>query len=93
MVVFEKFSVFAFRSLRAPCSHIGWTSNPFLLLALAATLGAQMAAVYWPPLQTLLQTTALGWAEWQIIGLFTLPLIVLPELVKMILHRRKTNGA
>ena len=92
MVVFEKFSVFAFRSLRAPCSHIGWTSNPFLLLALAATLSAQVAAVYWPPLQTLLQTVGLGLAEWQMIGLFTLPLIVLPELAKMIMYRRKSNG-
>jgi Ca2+-transporting ATPase len=93
MVVFEKFSVFAFRSLRAPCSRIGWTSNPFLLLALAVTLGAQIAAVYWAPLQTLLHTTGLGLAEWQMIGLFTLPLIVLPELVKMILMQRKSNGA
>jgi Ca2+-transporting ATPase len=93
MVVFEKFSVFAFRSLRAPCSRIGWTSNPFLLLALAATLGAQVAAVYWPPLQTLLHTTGLSLAEWQMIGLFTLPLIIIPELTKMIQTRRHSNGA
>ncbi len=93
MVVFEKFSVFAFRSLRAPCSKIGWTSNPFLLLALAVTLGAQVAAVYWAPLQTLLHTTGLSLAEWQIIGLFTLPLIITPELAKMILIRRRPNGA
>ena len=93
MVVFEKFSVFAFRSLRAPCSHIGWTSNPFLLVALAATLGAQVAAVYWAPLQTLLHTTSLSLAEWQMIGLFTLPLIIIPELTKMILIRRHPNGA
>lgn len=84
MVVFEKFSVFAFRSLRAPCWRIGFFSNPFLLLALTVTLGAQVAAVYWPPLQTLLHTTALGWAEWQMIALFTLPLIILPELIKTI---------
>ena len=93
MVVFEKFSVFAFRSLRAPCSRIGWTSNPFLLLALAVTLGAQIAAVYWAPLQTLLHTTGLGLAEWQMIGLFTLPLIILPELLKTILIRRHPDGA
>ena len=92
MVVFEKFSVFAFRSLRSPCSRIGWASNPFLLLALAVTLSAQVAAVYWPPLQTLLHTTGLSLAEWQMIGLFTLPLIIMPELVKMILIRRHPNG-
>ena len=92
MVVFEKFSVFAFRSLRAPCTSIGWTSNPFLLLALAATLGAQVAAVYWTPLQTLLKTTGLGLEEWLTIGVFTLPLIIIPELVKTVLHRRHANG-
>ncbi|MEM9786122.1 MAG: cation-transporting P-type ATPase [Pseudomonadota bacterium] len=90
MVVFEKFSVFAFRSLRAPCSRIGWASNRFLLLALFVTLSAQVVAVYWSPLQTLLHTTALSWAAWQIIGLFTLPLIILPELFKMI--RERING-
>jgi Ca2+-transporting ATPase len=93
LVVFAQFSVFAFRSLRAPCSQIGWTSNPFLLVALVATLGAQVAAVYWAPLQTLLHTTGLGLAEWQMIGLFTLPLIIIPELTKMILIRRHPNGA
>ncbi len=93
MVVFEKFSVFAFRSLRSPCSAIGWASNRFLLLALAATLGAQVAAVYWAPLQTLLQTTGLSLAEWQMIGLFTLPLIIVPELVKMVLVSKRANGA
>ena len=91
MVVFEKFSVFAFRSLRAPCSHIGWTSNPFLLVALAISLGAQVAAVYWAPLQALLHTAPLGMAQWQMIGLFTLPLIIVPELYKAISMKRKSN--
>ena len=93
MVVFEKFSVFAFRSFRAPCSSIGWTSNPFLLGALTVTLGAQMMAVYWPPLQVLLHTTGLGFGEWQMIALFTLPLIIVPELVKTIWKRRAAGGA
>ncbi|PUB15632.1 cation-translocating P-type ATPase [Yoonia sediminilitoris] len=92
MVAFEKFSVFAFRSLRSPCWKIGLLSNPFLLLALVVTLGAQVAAVYWPPLQSLLHTTALGWAEWQMIGLFCLPLILLPELIKTIRITGDSNG-
>ncbi|MBT8476980.1 MAG: cation-transporting P-type ATPase, partial [Alphaproteobacteria bacterium] len=51
MVSFEKISVFAFRSLHLPCWRIGWLSNPLLLCALVSTMGAQAAAVYWPPLQ------------------------------------------
>lgn len=82
MIFFEKFSVFAFRSAHLPCSRIGWLSNRILILALAATLAAQMAAVYWPPLQTLLHTQALGWEHWGLIAALTLPLLIVPEAIK-----------
>ncbi|SIS75694.1 Ca2+-transporting ATPase [Roseivivax lentus] len=88
MVVFEKVSVFAFRSLHAPCWRIGWLSNPLLLLALTATMGMQALAVYWPPLQVLLHTVPIGWAEWQLILALALPLLVVPELVKTGWHLR-----
>ncbi len=82
MIFFEKFSVFAFRSSHLPCSRIGWLSNRILILALTSMLGAQMAAVYWPPLQTLLHTTALGWEHWGLIAVLTLPLLIVPEVIK-----------
>ncbi len=82
MVVFEKVSVFAFRSLHLTNWRIGWLSNPLLLAALAVTLGAQALAVYWPPLQVLLHTVPIGIDEWTYIGLFALPIIVVPELIK-----------
>lgn len=82
MVVFEKVSVFAFRSLRLPSWKIGWFSNPFLLLALAVTLTAQMLAIYWPPLHTLLHTVPMGRDEWALIALFALPIFVVPEVLK-----------
>ena len=80
MVVFEKMSVFAFRSLRQPCWRIGWFSNPVLLIALGLTLCAQVAAVYAPPMQVLLHTVALGRDQWLLIAAFALPLVVVPEL-------------
>ena len=83
MVVFEKISVFAFRSLRLPGHRIGWFSNPFLYAALAVTLAAQGAAIYWPPLQAMLHTVAIGIAEWQVIALFALPILVVPEAIKI----------
>ncbi len=84
MVVFEKVGVFAFRSFRTPNTVIGWTTNPLLLLAFAGMLLLQMAAVYWPPLQLLLKTTALDWIHWQTIALAALPILVVPELVKAV---------
>ncbi|PTX53820.1 Ca2+-transporting ATPase [Litoreibacter ponti] len=82
MVVFEKVSVFAFRSLHLTCWRIGWFSNPFLLGALVVTLGAQVLAVYWPPLQVLLHTVPIGLNEWMFIGAFALPILVAPEVLK-----------
>ena len=83
MVVFEKVSVFAFRSLKSPVSQIGWASNPLLLLALILTLGLQVAAVYLPFFQTILHTIPLDVSNWLLIGGFALPLMVVPELVKL----------
>ena len=84
MVVFEKFSVFAFRSLTLTSWRIGWFSNKFLLAALLLTLGAQVLAVYWPPLQALLRTVPIGTDEWLLIGLFVLPILIVPDLFKII---------
>ncbi|WP_375551790.1 cation-translocating P-type ATPase [Rhodophyticola porphyridii] len=93
MVVFEKMSVFAFRSLTRPCSRIGWLSNPFLLLALAATLSLQLLATEWAPLQTLLRTVSLGAGQWGLIALLAMPLIVVPEAVKYVRSARAPTQA
>ncbi|MGC9368002.1 MAG: cation-translocating P-type ATPase [Paracoccaceae bacterium] len=93
MLLFEKASVFAFRALTLPCSKIGWFSNPLLLVALSASVGAQVAAVYWPPMQLLLHTEALAWAQWQVIALLALPLLILPELYKAVTWRAKLKRA
>lgn len=87
MVVFEKVSVFAFRSLRWPGIKIGWFSNPFLLVALAVTLGMQVLAVYWAPLQVMLKTVPMGASEWQWIAMFALPILVVPEVLKTVLPK------
>ncbi|WP_298559246.1 cation-transporting P-type ATPase [uncultured Aliiroseovarius sp.] len=82
MVIFEKMSVFAFRSFSQPCWRLGWFSNPKLIIALIAMVSLQVVAIYWYPLQQLLRVAPLDWAHWQAIILFALPLIVVPELIK-----------
>ncbi|MCU4653948.1 cation-transporting P-type ATPase [Roseibacterium sp. SDUM158016] len=93
MVVFEKVSVFAFRSLKSPCWKLGFLSNRTLLLAFAAMLGLQVAAVYWPPLQTMLQTVPLDGGVWLMIAALALPLLIVPEAVKTILSARSRRRA
>jgi Ca2+-transporting ATPase len=84
MVVFEKVSVFAFRSLRRPVWSVGWLSNPVLLAALTISLGLQTAAVYAPPLQALLRTAPLTAEHWGLIASLALPLLIVPEAVKTV---------
>ena len=84
MVVFEKVSVFAFRSFRLPQSRIGVLSNPALVLAFLAMMGLQIAAIYWPPLQALLHTVALPVESLGLIALTALPLLVVPEAIKIL---------
>ncbi|NNL18997.1 MAG: cation-transporting P-type ATPase [Boseongicola sp.] len=94
MVVFEKVSVFAFRSLTRPTWSIGWFSNPLLLAAFTASLCLQVAAVYWTPLQALLKTVPLGADQWAMIIALALPLVIVPEIVKtalLIKMRRATS--
>ncbi len=89
MVLFEKCSVFAFRSLTRPCTTIGWLSNRFLIVAFILMIGFQAAAVYVPPLQALLHTTALDARHWLQMAAFALPLILVPELLKAFVMRKQ----
>lgn len=93
MVLFEKVSVFAFRSFRLPLFRIGFISNRPLLIAFAAMMGAQVAAVYWPPLQNLLGTVPLSLDHLQLLALVALPLLVVPELLKLARSAGATGGS
>ncbi|MDJ0992917.1 MAG: cation-transporting P-type ATPase [Dinoroseobacter sp.] len=88
MVVFEKVSVFAFRSLSMPCTAIGWLSNRFLIIAFSVSVMAQVAAVYWAPLQTLLRTVPIGADQWLSIALASLPLLLVPEVLKLVRNKK-----
>lgn len=88
MVVFEKVSVFAFRSLSSPVGKIGWFSNPLLIVALGSMLGLQVAAVYTPFFQTILHTVPLDFVHWLWIAGFALPLVLVPEMIKWARYAR-----
>jgi Ca2+-transporting ATPase len=87
IVIIEKVNVFNFRSLRRPITHIGFFSNPVLLMAWVGTVGLQVAAVYLPPLQTVLHTVPLGWTDWLVIGAVAVPIFLIGETAKWLRTR------
>ncbi len=82
IVVMEKINVLNFRNFHGSVAAMGWFSNPWLLAAIAVTLGLQVAAVYVPGLQNVLHTVPLGWHDWGVIALISLPLFIVPEIYK-----------
>ena len=88
LVVIEKANVLNFRSARWTLVVKGLLSNPWLMAAIALTLGLQVAAVYAPPLQALLHTRPPSSDHWVMIATLALPVVLVPELVKAARSRR-----
>jgi Ca2+-transporting ATPase len=57
--------------------------NPWLGLATSVVIVLQLLAVYWRPLQQILQTTPLTIHDWQVIILFSCNIFVVDELYKL----------
>lgn len=89
VVIVAQILVFNFRCLDGSMSFVGWFSNRWLLVSIAAMTALQVAAVYAPPLQRILHTAPLTLADWGIILLACLPLFIVPEMYKI--WRRKND--
>ena len=87
IIILEKMNVFNFRSLRLPMYSIGFFSNPWLLLAWSITVGSQVAAVYFPPLQRMLHTVPLRLEDWGLIFAIAVPIFIMMELYKIFEHK------
>ena len=89
LAVISMFVVLASRSLRRAFRH-NLAQNPPLIWALMASLTLLLLAIYWPPLQLLLQTQPLGLKEWfLVLTLGILNLLAIELIKQFLLIRRK----
>ncbi|MBW2714892.1 MAG: HAD-IC family P-type ATPase, partial [Deltaproteobacteria bacterium] len=91
IIVMEKVNVFNFRALRAPLSTVGWWSNRWVVIAVAGTLGLQLAAVYVPFMQRALHTVALTGLDWILMLMVAAPLLLFSECYKRLDWRRRNS--
>ena len=80
--------VLSARSLRQAFYYRFW-QNPYLIGALLVSLFLLLVAIYWPPLQLLLQTQPLGWSEWFLIIILGVLNLLTLELSKKFLLLKK----
>ena len=84
MVAFQWFAAFALRSLDRSLFAIGPLGNRWMLLALGAGLVLQLLALYWAPLQALLETVPLTAPEFGLAVLVASSVLLMSELAKLV---------
>jgi len=72
----------AVRSETVSAFRLGLSTNRFLIGAIAGTLVVQLFVIYWPPLQALLNTEALGATDLALVALASTATFAAIELDK-----------
>jgi Ca2+-transporting ATPase len=84
--IMEFFAAFVFRSERLSIFQIGVFSNRWLNLAVLASFGLTLPLLYVPVLQEVFHTYALPWADWVILILASVTIVVVLEIGKLIIR-------
>ncbi|WP_292520191.1 HAD-IC family P-type ATPase [Methanoculleus sp.] len=84
LIIFELYNVLNFRSFRYPLYRVGFFSNPYLLLAILGSLALQALVVYVPIFNIFLGTAPLTLADWGLLALLGLPVLIAGEAYKII---------
>ena len=91
IVILEMVNIWNFRSLRMPLAKIGLFSNPWFIVAWLLSIGLQIAVVYVPFMQKMFHTTALSLNDWLFMIIISLPIFVIPEIIKLLLFQRSSH--
>ena len=81
----------AVRSETVSTFKLGIATNRFLIGAIAGTVVAQLGVIYWPPLQRLLNTEALGFADLALVAVASMVTFGAVELDKLVRRCRHAD--
>jgi Ca2+-transporting ATPase len=89
MVMFQIFHALSCRSLVTSIFRMPPFSNPWAVGAFVAGTAAQLLFVYWSPLQGLFRTVPLGLSDWGLVVGLALSGVLVMELGKLFVRRRR----
>ena len=87
LVMFQMVNVFNCLSARESLFRVGVLRNRWLLAAVAASVGLHALVIYWPPLQTAFDATALSAFDWAVSVGVALTVLVAGEAAKWLVRR------
>ena len=91
IVILEMVNIWNFRSLRMPLTKVGLFSNPWFIWAWLLSIGLQIAVVYVPFMQKMFHTVALSLNDWLFMIIISLPIFIIPEIIKLFLFQRSSH--
>jgi Ca2+-transporting ATPase len=83
----ELFYLFNCRSLHHSMFHVGVFSNLWVIFGVFSMILLQMLFTYWPPMQALFGSTAIGYDEWILIVAVGVVIYAMVGLEKLLLQR------
>jgi magnesium-transporting ATPase (P-type) len=87
MALFQLWNIFNMRSATRSIWSIGWLTNRWVIWAVLASFGLQLAVVYLPVMGRAFGTVPLGIADWLILVPITFAAVPLVELLKLAARR------
>jgi len=92
LVMFQMVNVFNCLSARESLFRVGLLRNRWLLAAVAGSLVLHALVIYWPPLQTAFDATALSAFDWAVSVGVALTVLVAGEAAKWLMRRAGDSG-
>jgi len=71
---------------------MGLFSNPFLLFAIALSMLLHSVILYVPVLAKVFSTTYLDFNDWTLVVLFSFPVIIIDEILKVYARHRNASN-
>jgi Ca2+-transporting ATPase len=84
LVATHVITALTFRSATVPLHRLGILANPLLVSAVLGSLALQAAVFYLPPVRALLSTSPLSVEELALVGVLSIPALLVPEVVKTV---------
>lgn len=91
LAMFQVFNALNCRSRTRSVFEMPITRNPYLLLAIAASIILQIGAIYLPFMQNALGTAPLSLLDWGMIFLVSTSILIVDEIRKFIQRRQEKN--
>ena len=91
LVAIEMFNALNALSEDASLFHLPPWANPWLIVAVVVSFGLHLMIMYIPFLANIFHISTLNWGEWQLVLMWSLPVLLVEEGIKFYVRNRSAK--